>query len=143
MSGDVVGRAKAALEGVTEGPWATNDLLIGCELVREAPGVTSYKYAIAQMDEDAYDEDGGPGVYDGVVYRPFEQMEADAEFLAASRQLVPELVAEVERLRARETQLRALANYWTSNDPADPRLPQGLRQGGRTLLAVLDGEGGL
>lgn len=98
-AGDIVDRAESALEGTTEGPWATDGVLIGCELVKEGPGITSYRHAVAEMDEDAYDEDGGIGVYDGEVFRPFEQMQADAEFLAASRQLVPELVAEIKRLR--------------------------------------------
>lgn len=97
---DIVERAKAALEGITEGPWATDGTLIGCELVKDSPGVTSYKHALAEMDEDSYDEEFGEGTYDGEVWRPYEQRLADAEFIAAARTLVPELVAEVERLRA-------------------------------------------
>ncbi|UKH48420.1 hypothetical protein SEA_DUPLICITY_53 [Mycobacterium phage Duplicity] len=63
---DVAERAKAALEGVTPGPWEVRDgfvypLAIRCQL-------------------------GG--------LRP-----RDAEFITAARTLVPELVAEVERLR--------------------------------------------
>lgn len=136
---DIVARAKAALEGVTEGPWATDGTMIACELVKESPGITSYKYGIADMSEDEYDEEDGEGTYeDGVSYRPYEAMATDAEFIAAARTLVPELIEEVEHLRALESRVRSLANYWTSNDPADPRLPQGLRQGGQTILAVLD-----
>lgn len=94
---ELLNRAKAALRGITEGPWATNGVLIGCELVKESPGVTSYKYAIGEMDEDSYDEEGGQGEYDGEAWRPHEQMLADAEFIATARTLVPELVAELER----------------------------------------------
>lgn len=94
---EVIDRAKAALEGVTEGPWRTDGTLIGCDLIVESPGITSYKYAIANMDEDAYDEEDGEGDYgDGMVYRPFESMSVDAEFIAASRTLIPDLIAELE-----------------------------------------------
>ncbi|WP_185292747.1 hypothetical protein [Mycolicibacterium litorale] len=71
MSGDIVERAKAVLEGVTEGPW---------ELIGGGEYVTGVSICVAP-------DDGG-------VTGP------DAEFIAAARTLVPELVAEVERLRA-------------------------------------------
>ena len=67
MTDDIVARAKAALEGVTPGPWDVRDgfvypLAIRCGL--------------------------------GSIRPP------DAEFIAAARELVPELVAEVEAVRA-------------------------------------------
>lgn len=46
-----------------------------------------------------YDEENGDGEYDGVTYRPHEQMLADAKFIAESRTLVEELIGEVEYLR--------------------------------------------
>lgn len=66
LSPDVVARAKAALEGVTEGPWEMRDSFV-------------YPLSISARL-------GG--------IRP-----GDAEFIAAARSLVPELVAEVEQLR--------------------------------------------
>lgn len=70
MSGDVVARAKAALEGVRPAPWQ----------------VVGYGNLHA----------GEPGEHPplGKVYGT-----ANAAFVAASRSLVPELLAEVERLR--------------------------------------------
>lgn len=106
---DVVECAKAALEGTTDGPWGTDGELIASELVVERPGVTSYKHAIADMETDYYAEEGadeGETYGDAEPWRPFEQMEADAEFIAQARTLVPELVAEVERLREQVRQMR-------------------------------------
>jgi len=79
LAADVVFRAKAALEDVTAGPWVAR--------------------AESDGDYPIY-ADGGPifgcpdcGVRGGAG-------RADAEFIAAARSLVPELVAELERLRA-------------------------------------------
>jgi hypothetical protein len=66
MSPDVVSRAKAALEGVIEGPWEMRDGFV-------------YPLSISARL-------GG--------IRP-----RDAEFIAAARSLIPELIAEVEKLR--------------------------------------------
>jgi hypothetical protein len=66
MSGDVVARAKAALEGVTPGPWEMRD---------------SFVYPLS------------------ISARLGGIWPVDAQFIATARQLVPELVAEVERLR--------------------------------------------
>ncbi|WP_104183780.1 hypothetical protein [Mycobacterium avium] len=99
MSNDILDTAKAALEGTTEGPWGTDGELIASELSQPQRGVTEYKYGIANMNTDDYDEEGGEGEYDGIVYRPYEQMIADAKFIAESRTLVEELIGEVEHLR--------------------------------------------
>jgi hypothetical protein len=104
MSPDVVARAKAALEGVTEGPWehytAPNpesdethaDYLVGTlvtlidsgepihVLTAKSPD-PKYTYIVPALTGD------GP------------TSAVNAEFIAAARSLVPELVAEVERLR--------------------------------------------
>lgn len=81
MSGDVVGRAKAALEGVTDGPWQV-------ERWEDFSGhVVSYSLPdIAQWSGYRNTVDCGGD-------------KALAEFIAAARSLVPELVAEVEKLR--------------------------------------------
>ncbi|MEH3142515.1 MAG: hypothetical protein PGN37_20550, partial [Mycobacterium kyogaense] len=85
MAGDVVARAQAALEGVTEGPWEVEeqrDLMSGTTeyLLREIEQFRGYRN----------------NVHCG-------QDRALAGFIAAARslvpELVPELVAEVERLR--------------------------------------------
>lgn len=82
MSGDVVERAKALLEGVTEGPWFWNVLADGAEeLITESDITTRVLLVRANLT--------GPTM----------SMQ-DAGFIAGARDLVPELVAEVERLRA-------------------------------------------
>lgn len=97
---DIVERANAVQEGTTPGPWGTDGSMIASELVKVSPGVTEFKQSIAEMDDDSYLSEDENDDYDG-EYPPYEQMEADAKFIAASRSLVPELAAEVEQLRAR------------------------------------------
>lgn len=80
MTDDVTDRARAALEGVTDGPWEVN----GFGNINRTPGGEHPPVAKAWRTPDA-------------------------EFIAASRSLVPELLAEVERLRAgREVERRML-----------------------------------
>lgn len=117
---DVVERAKAALEGTTEGPWGTDGELIASELVVEGPGVTSYKHAIANMETDYYAEEGadeGETYGDAEPWRPYEQMEADAEFIAQARTLVPELVSALRDAQANAATARQIIEELTDPDP--------------------------
>ena len=82
---DVVQQAKAALEGVTEGPW---------DVVSGAWGNVWH-----------FPDEGTPTV----VVRLGGMSEPDAEFIAAARSLVPDLVAEVEKLRGAIETIRFLA----------------------------------
>ncbi|QDF19803.1 hypothetical protein QEH38_gp71 [Mycobacterium phage LilSpotty] len=71
---DLTERAKAVLEGVTRGPWRVGK--------RKRAGIVLTPH--------------------GCVWHPSRgeiNNPRDAEFIAAARELVPELVAEVERLR--------------------------------------------
>lgn len=139
---DVVERAKAALEGTTEGPWGTDGELIASELVVERPGVTSYKHSIANMETDYYaeeDADEGETYGDDEPWRPYEQMEADAEFIAAARTLVPELVAEVERLRAAIGRVEGL--QYPVRDICDEYVCQSCGQCECPTLAALEADG--
>lgn len=109
MSDDVVERAKSALQGVTEGPWKwdgdsfsdqkphqcphrTRWTDHGPDLIRadtpEPDGVTPYDPSNDVITSNGYDASG------------LEIRMADAAFIVAARSLVPELVAEVERLQA-------------------------------------------
>jgi hypothetical protein len=89
MTDDVVTRAKASLEGVTEGPWeaqewdshANGDR--GCGILAGTPGMRQRGIAYT-------------GLYH---WNSQASAEADAAFIVAARSLVPELVAEIERLR--------------------------------------------
>lgn len=92
---DVVERAKSALEGVTEGPWEAQDWTShangerGCGILA---GIGMKQRGIAWTGQHHWN--------------PEAEAQADAEFIAAARTLVPELVAEVERLRAAEWSAR-------------------------------------
>ncbi|MDB2213837.1 hypothetical protein [Mycobacteroides abscessus] len=95
---ELLDRAKASLEGVTEGPWEPVE-------ERGNPGYSPFygvrsagdqprRVVFAQSDWEGY----GNG-----------STKADAEFIAAARQLVPELIAEVERReRALQGRVREL-----------------------------------
>ncbi|AEL21746.1 hypothetical protein LILAC_46 [Mycobacterium phage Lilac] len=91
---DPVTRAKAALESIGDGPW-TIDSEDGEPIIHEAHHYDS--------TDEWYDVDGANG---GWVAH-CEDLPV-AEFIASARTLIPELVAEVERLRARETLIREL-----------------------------------
>lgn len=91
---DVVERALAALEGVTEGPWV-------------AHGDPNHHPEDPEWEIESHAPQFDDPI--GIVFAGVEQGRADAEFIAAARGLLPELVAEVERLRAFEADgLRAL-----------------------------------
>lgn len=73
---DVVVRAKTALEDVTEGGWLHLEDICGCYSVDAKPDLVCLPIAESIPNE------------------------ADAAFIAAARTLVPELVAEIERMQA-------------------------------------------
>lgn len=73
---DLIQRAKAALEGTTDGPWDV------------VPGAWGNVWHFS-------DDPGSPPL----IVRKGGMKQPDAEFIAQARTLVPELVAEVERLR--------------------------------------------
>ncbi|AGT12189.1 hypothetical protein JABBAWOKKIE_90 [Mycobacterium phage Jabbawokkie] len=115
---DPVTRAKAALESVGDGPW-TIDSEDGEPIIHEA-----HHYDSA---DEWYDVDSPNG---GWVAH-CEDLPV-AEFIAAARTLIPELVAEVERLRARETRIRALAESGGVYEPGPDWISK------RAILAALD-----
>ena len=106
---DIIERAKAALEGVTEGPWKWSR---NCQ--RLEGGKDGYGEVIAPGPVDCMSH-----CYGGTSTIEFENEPHDAEFIAAARTLVPELIAEIERVRARIpvpedilARVRALADKW-------------------------------
>ncbi|MCT7364030.1 hypothetical protein A7G45_31590 [Mycolicibacterium llatzerense] len=102
MSNDVVAKARSALEGVTAGPWEAwwkepDDPALGAK--------SRYPYAIkGPIDHDVVDNiftsDEFKARCGNYVSDVSALSDADFEFITAARSLVPELVAEVERLRA-------------------------------------------
>lgn len=116
---DVVERAKAALEGVTEGPWKAPATLLG------TPCTTVF----GNSQHVAYFHTGN---------RP------NAEFIAQARTLVPELVAEVERLRKVTDIIDPDSVYREQRDEAQSevkRLREQVRQMRRqTELFMEDGD---
>lgn len=82
MTDDLIARAKAALEGVTVGPWTADSESYG-----------AWGHMILQQDNQLTD------IAEMVVYR------ADANFIAAARQLVPDLIAALEARDARIAEL--------------------------------------
>ncbi|AYQ99728.1 hypothetical protein PBI_MANDA_42 [Mycobacterium phage Manda] len=91
---DVVERAKAALEGVTEGPW-------------------TFQHWGGQNQNGDYAESI---LFDGAgESMTYGLPDRDGEFIAQARTLVPELVAEVERLRC---VIRCLITYQNPGEEA-------------------------
>ncbi|GJJ22314.1 hypothetical protein [Mycolicibacterium mageritense] len=97
MSDIVVERAKAALQGVTPGPWDTQ--------VHAMPGSTVDEWFVREVTHTPNPNFHRLNVFKvrGASHASREccwpPTDADAEFIAAARTLVPELIAEVERLR--------------------------------------------
>lgn len=89
---DIVERARTLLEGVTEGPW----LMI--------PELGNEDAAVMSEGERAPDSItvGGHTFHPGYSVA-VDLRQPDGEFVAAARSLVPELVAELERLRQQRT----------------------------------------
>lgn len=85
---DVVARARAALDGVTEGPWR-------------------WEFTLPRtFDSDQLVGPGWDAVLSAGCRGSLHVDAADAEFIAAARSLVPELIAEVVALRERQVMLR-------------------------------------
>lgn len=108
---DVIGRAKAALAGVTPGPWAHHiapsadshethaEYLAGTLIGTGEP----LHVLTAQSPEPKFAYVVPATTGDGPTSA------INAEFISAARSLIPELVAEVEKLRMAEVErLRVL-----------------------------------
>ncbi len=103
MSGDVVARAKAALEGITPGPWETiyhfHDTSYPSDTYHVLTALTGDTVAEVDDQRRIYDE-------------PHGEFGHDAEFIAAARSLIPGLVAEVDKVAAECDQWKTL---WRAN----------------------------
>ena len=84
---EVTERAKAALEGTTPGPWEVNTE--GWALISSDSDSVIHAYFEYAVCECGDEVDGSPHVAVSIE---------DAEFIAAARMLVSDLVAEIERL---------------------------------------------
>ncbi|WP_165803292.1 hypothetical protein [Mycobacteroides abscessus] len=89
---ELVDRAKASLEGVTGGPWETRPGATGDPTTTSASVHSGHRSILVSSD----------GYHYGYADK------ADARFIAAARQLVPELIAEVERLQAESAHWKSL-----------------------------------
>lgn len=106
MSDDVIARAEAALEGVSEGDWGVDPYPhydLDDWQTDNFSSLTAEELASAAY----YDVDGGNGEW---IAHCGER--ADAEFIAAARSLLPELVAELKTTRAQLAAIDALAGKW-------------------------------
>jgi hypothetical protein len=88
VANDIVERAKAALHETTPGPWVVNREGLAC--------ISSGSDSVIHGYFDGNCGDCGDEVHDEASVAIGIE---DAQFIAAARSLVPELVAEVERLR--------------------------------------------
>lgn len=101
MSDDIIARAEAALEGVSEGTWGTDPHPHYDLDDWQTDNVSSL--TAEELDAASYyDVDGANG---GWIAHCAEL--ADAGFIAAARLLVPELVAELKTTRAQRDEFAA------------------------------------
>jgi hypothetical protein len=85
---DLVSRARAALEGTTEGPWFV-DVVDATYLI-----ISVNDYTVAEVLSNDVDRD------------------ANARFIAAARSLVPEMVNRIAALEAENARLRTPDLFW-------------------------------
>lgn len=84
---NLIARAQQTLEGVTEGPWEWDER--GGELVRYFPTLLDTGFSPGTCEVITVDRDSGTVTVE----------DADADFIAAARTLVPELVAALKAER--------------------------------------------
>jgi hypothetical protein len=142
MSDDLVTRTENVLEGVTEGPW---------EVVWETEegeygGGAQYAYAIyGPADRATLDSDGCSDDYKERYGHQITEIvglsDADAEFFADSRQLVPELLAEVKMLRRAMGTIKRKAEIGDSQTsiPSDERMMGAANNRFKTILNIIKG----
>lgn len=115
MSDDVVSRARAALQGVTRGPWRWTDHRVpDLEGRAGEPGV--YEYDSTILEADHHGECGCRSACQLDLWIN----DIDARFIAESRTLVPDLVSALEAARAEVARLRSyksLAAAMVCDDP--------------------------
>lgn len=100
---ELLNRAKASLEGVTKGPWKWSNYRVPDLLGRAGePGVYEYDTEVLEA------EHGGECGCQSSCTLELNIKKEDREFIAAARQLVPELIAEVERLEGESEHWKAL-----------------------------------
>ncbi|MGV0785202.1 hypothetical protein [Mycolicibacterium sp. XJ775] len=119
---DVVERAKAAQDGVTDGPWEVNSEGWACISSGSDSVLHGHFDGCCPSCGEVMTEDANVVV--GIE---------DAEFIVQARTLVPELVAEVERLRAVVERVRHLAR-----NPGTVSGTQVVTVTPRRILAVLE-----
>jgi hypothetical protein len=104
---DVVERANAVTEGITDGPWVVNREGWAC--------ISSGSDSVFHGYFDGSCDDCGDEIHDAASVAISIE---DAEFIAAARQLVPELVAEVKRLRSYKSLPEGMVwqDYYSPND---------------------------
>ncbi|MEW2483611.1 hypothetical protein AB0876_28895 [Mycobacterium sp. NPDC049093] len=107
---DVVERAKSVLAGVTGGPWTWDGDEFSDAAERKCPHGTQW----TDHGPDLMSGDDEVITSSGYDASDLHVNTADAEFIAQARTLVPELVAEVERLRER------LGTCLCDHDPESP-----------------------
>jgi|GEM_PF-6977567 len=161
MRDDILAQARAALDGVTEGPWERGDHYhvqgaSHCEcrpengrLVAEKQMDINGEMMLAHVHRSS--EPWWPyGIYSPrdtggvlVVQETHEHgmmTEADARFIAWARTGVPALIAEVERLRAQIAAVESLAAQLGRESSAPGQYRQIRRDHARRILDALDGE---
>lgn len=115
---------KARTDAATPGPWFVEHL--------ERDGFTYFSTDIAPLE--SFDGEVHAGVLD----------EDEAEFIAHAREDVPDLVAEVERLRSERDALQAkldqVREWAEDNDVTLRRISGEPIHTMAVLLAILDGE---
>jgi len=108
------------IQAATPGPWMRWDAYHLTYPMGERRGQPSRDVAMARLGPAPTAANVGLGITATVAHADIRMLEDDAEFIAYARADIPALLAEVERLRAREAALmeiaRAVATLWVVDD---------------------------
>ncbi|MEV7364292.1 hypothetical protein [Streptomyces sp. NPDC091299] len=135
---EIEARANAA----TKGPWGFYDgdnyADVAADLQMTSRSSYTYREKVARLEDEDYWDD--PAHENDDESRASEQMAANARFIAAAREDVPALVAEVRRLRATVDRVRQLhdgLDVETALTSPDELITRG--RAARKIAAALDG----
>lgn len=142
MSDDLTTRTENMLEGVTEGPWEViweteeGEYMVGERYAYAIYGPADHATLDSAGCSDDYKERYGHQITEIVGLS-----DADAEFFAGSRQLVPELLAEVKKLRRAMGTIKRKAEIGLSQTsiPSDERMMSAARNRFTTILNIIEG----
>lgn len=140
MSDERLAEIRARAAHATPGPWKCWNAFNLNYAMGDRRGQPSRDVAMARLGPDA---SVGVGVTSTIAHGDIRMLSDDAEFIAHAREDIPALLAEVERMRAREEAVMTFAEFVAGQRPEwirdDSMLRRRMVEEARALLASQEG----